>query len=195
MSPHDSFAELMDRLRTGDDAAAREVFERYSRQLVALARRRFSERLAHKVDAEDVVQSAYKSFFLRHREGRLEVESWGSLWSLLTVITLRKCADRVAYHRAQRRDAHREARAADPGSEPWREAVDREPQPEEAAVLAETLEELFRALEPEERPILELSLQGYSASEISEQLQLSQRSVRRLRERVRKRLERQRDAG
>jgi RNA polymerase sigma-70 factor (ECF subfamily) len=189
----DSFAGLMERLRGGDDAAARVVFERYTRQLVALARRRLDERLAAKVDPEDVVQSAYKSFFVRQREGQLDVGNWQSLWGLLTVITLRKLADRAAHFRAARRDAAREV-APPVGDEtsPW-EALDREPSPEEATLLAETVEELVRDLDADERPILELSLQGYSASEISQQLSRAERSVRRLRERIRKRLERMQD--
>jgi RNA polymerase sigma-70 factor (ECF subfamily) len=44
--------------------------------------------------------------------------------------------------------------------------------------------------DPDERAVLELSLQGYTATEISERLGRAERSVRRLRERVRKRLER-----
>jgi RNA polymerase sigma-70 factor (ECF subfamily) len=61
-------------------------------------------------------------------------------------------------------------------------------------VLAETVEALFLAVEDtDERAILELSLQGFTATEISESLGRAERSVRRLRERVRKRLERMRD--
>jgi hypothetical protein len=73
-----------------------------------------------KVDPEDVVQSAYKCFFHRHADGKLEVHDWGKLWSLLATITLRKCLDRVEYHRARCRDARREATARpDPeGTEP-----------------------------------------------------------------------------
>jgi RNA polymerase sigma-70 factor (ECF subfamily) len=68
--------------------------------------------------------------------------------------------------------------------------VDREPSPEEAILLTETVEELLRELDPDERPVLELSLQGFSATEISERIGRSERSVRRLRERIRKRLQR-----
>ncbi|HEY8504941.1 MAG TPA: sigma-70 family RNA polymerase sigma factor [Gemmataceae bacterium] len=188
----DSFAGLMEALRSGSDGAAREVFARFAQRLVALARRQFDRPFGHKIDPEDVVQSAYKSFFLRHREGKLEVGSWDSLWSLLTVITLRKCADRVEYFRAQRRDAAREVQAIGPGDrpEPWQQALDREPMPEEAAILAETVDQLFESLDPDERPILELSLEGYTAAEISQRLGRAERSVRRLRERVRKKLER-----
>src|SRR5262245_39992286 len=114
-------------------------FERFTRRLIGLARRHLDARLQHKIDPEDVVQSAYKSFFLRYGEGALAAEGWDGLWGLLTLITLRKCADRVRYYRAECRDVNREAAApAGEGLEPWREAVGREPTPEEAAGLAET---------------------------------------------------------
>jgi RNA polymerase sigma-70 factor, ECF subfamily len=192
MAASSSFGDVMARLRAGDQSAAREIFERFVDKLLRLARDRFDAVLRRKVDPEDVVQSAYKSFFLRYGAGKLEVEDWGNLWGLLTMITLRKCLDRVEYHRAGRRDVQREAAAqpGTPGTEPWWQAVAREPTPEEAAVLAELVEQLLRGLEEEERPVLEMSLQGYTTQEISAQLGRSERSVRRLRQRVRKQLER-----
>jgi RNA polymerase sigma-70 factor, ECF subfamily len=191
MAPQDSFAELMARLRAGDDAAAAEVFRRYAARLHGLARRHLDTVLRRKVDAEDVVQSAYKSFFFRYGDGRLEVGDWDNLWGLLTLITLRKCADRAEYFRAERRAVSREvAPPPDEGAGGAWEAVNREPAPDEAALLAETVEQLFRDLDADERPVVELSLQGYTAQEISERLGRAERSVRRLRERVRKRLER-----
>jgi RNA polymerase sigma-70 factor (ECF subfamily) len=197
MAADNSFAHLMAQLRSGEDAAARAVFERFAGRLVALARRRFNRVLARKVDPEDVVQSAYKSFFVRQREGKLEVGGWDGLWNLLTLITLRKCADRAEYFLADRRDAGREVTALDgeEGPDLWMCALDREPRPEEAVILSETVEQLFRGLSAHERPILELSLQGYTASEISVQLGRAERSVRRLREQVRKRLERLQEAN
>jgi RNA polymerase sigma-70 factor (ECF subfamily) len=192
MTATDSFTDVMARLRAGDQAAAREIFERFVRKLVGLARRQLEPVLRRKVEPEDVVHSAYKSFFLRYGAGELEVHDWDNLYGLLTVITLRKCLNRIAYHRAECRDVHREA-AVQPGAtgiQPWWQVVAREPTPEEAAVLAETVEQLMRGLEPDERPVLEMSLQGYATPEISERLGLAERSVRRLRERIRKRLER-----
>jgi len=192
MGSSSSFTDVMARLRSGDEAAARQVFQRFVHRLVGLARDRLGRDLRRRVDPEEVVQSAYKSFFLRYGAGKLEVRDWGSLWSLLTVITLRKCVDRVDYHRAQGRDIRREAsaRVEATGSEPWWAAVSREPTPEEAAVLAETVEQLLRGLEEDERPMLEMSLQGYTSKEIGERLGVSERTARRVRERVRKRLER-----
>lgn len=192
MAETDSFRDVMARLRAGDQAAAREIFQRFVDRLIRLARSRFDGILRRKVDPEDVVQSAYKSFFHRYGEGKLDVQDWGNLWGLLTMITLRKCLDRIEYHRAECRDVKRDAatQAGAAGREPWWEAIARDPTPEEAAVLAEIVEQLLRGLAADERPILELSLQGYSTQEISEQLGRPERSVRRLRERVKKQLER-----
>jgi RNA polymerase sigma-70 factor, ECF subfamily len=173
-------------------AAAREVFDRFTGRLIGLARRQLDVRLRHKIEPEDVVQSAYKSFFLRYGTAALCDPSGHELWGLLTCITLRKCADRVRYHRAERRDMSREA-SASPGAEgyePWQGAISQEPTPEQAAVLAETVEQVLRGLNADERSIVELSLQGHTTREISEQLGRAERSVRRLRERVRKQLKR-----
>jgi RNA polymerase sigma-70 factor, ECF subfamily len=191
MADSHSFAALMDDLRLGEQTAAQVVFSRYAAQLIALARRRLDDRLRQRVDPEDVVQSVYKSFFIRHREGQLDVVNWQSLWGLLTLITLRKCADRADYFHADRRNVNREAVADDSDQQqPWQVAVGREPSPEEAALLAETVESLLRDLDEHDRPIIEMSLQGYSTQEISTQLGRAERSVRRLRERVRLQLER-----
>jgi RNA polymerase sigma-70 factor (ECF subfamily) len=184
----DSFAEFLKHLRAGHDEAARQILQRFARQLVAMARRRFDGALKHKFDPEDVVQSAYKSFFYRYAEGNIDVGNWNSLWGLLTIITVRKCTERIAYHRAGRRDAAREVSASAPTSH--LAILSREPTPDEAIELSETVDRLLCGLDEHERPVVEMSLQGYSTREISEKLDRAERTVRLLRERVRKRLER-----
>src|SRR5262249_15551949 len=82
-------------------AADRAGFERFTAHLVGLARAHLDPRFQHKVDPEDVVQSAYKSFCRRYGEGELAQQGINNLWSLLSLITLRKCADRVRYHKAE----------------------------------------------------------------------------------------------
>jgi RNA polymerase sigma-70 factor (ECF subfamily) len=187
----DSFAQFLDRLHSRDAAAAQELFARFTHQLVALALRHIDAGLRHKVETEDVVQSAYKSFFFRYGEGKLEVANWNSLWGLLALITVRKCAERAAYHRADRRDAAREVSSPrQDDAAPWLEPCGREPTPLEAAVLSETIAQLLADLDEDERPVLELSLQGYTTREIGERLGRAERTVRLLREGVRHRLER-----
>jgi RNA polymerase sigma-70 factor, ECF subfamily len=192
----DSFAEFMSTLQAQDNNAARELFARFTHQLMTLASRHIDAGLRHRVDAEDVVQSTYKSFFLRYGAGEFTFVNWNSLWGLLTLITVRKCAERAAYHRAERRDASREV-PVQPAAEaaPWLEPSGREPTPLEAAVLNETVQRLLADLDEDERPVLELSLQGYTTREISERLGRAERTVRLLREGVRHRLEKMQDEG
>src|SRR5438105_15243955 len=134
----DSFADFLNRLRAHDDAAAHELFQRFAHQLIALARGRIGAGLRHKVDPEDIVQSAYKSFFVRYGGGNLEAVNWNSLWGLLTLITVRKCAERAGYHRAECRDAAREAPPPRDGPAP--DPFGREPTALGAAGLGETVE-------------------------------------------------------
>jgi len=132
----DSFAEFLARLHSQEDTAPRELFDRFARGLIALAHRRIAAGLRHKVDPEDVVQSAYKSFFLRYDAANLDVVNWDSLWGLLSLITVRKCAQKAEYHRAACRDAYREVpmKMGDETSSGLA-PLSREPTPLEAAVL------------------------------------------------------------
>lgn len=177
-----------------DDAtpwAQRWEFERFSQQLIGMARKHLGARLENKVDPEDVVQSAYKSLLLRYGDRGLNAEGWQGVWALLATITIRKCADRARFHQAECRDIRREAVAPAQDSAPWTAAVSREPTPEHAVMMSEVMEDLLGRLEEDERTMIELSLQGFSTQEISVRTGRAERSVRRLRERVRKFLERQ----
>ena len=160
-------------------------FERFTRRLIGLARSHLDTRLQHKIDPEDVVQSAYKSFLLRYGDGALAAEGWDGLWGMLMVITLRKCADRVRYYRTQGRDMSREA-GGGTADDRWREAIGQEPTPEQAAVLAETVEPLLSTLDGDERTIVEI-VQGQATQEISTR-RPPERSAR-IRERVRMHLQ------
>src|SRR5262249_17128883 len=139
---------LMDRLRSGDDAAAARVFNQYAGRLIALARTRLDARVRQKIDAEDVVQSVYRSFFLRHADGQFRLESWDGLWGMLVCITLPKCVNCNGRFPAGRRSVARGVSATPAGDEPggWDLAA-REPSPEEAVLLAETVTRLLQGFE------------------------------------------------
>jgi RNA polymerase sigma-70 factor (ECF subfamily) len=142
--------------------------------------------LQSKVDPEDVLQSVFRSFFGRQREGRFAIESWDSLWGLLMVMTLRKCRRRIQYYRADRRDARRETSWEDePGPESEPETFAREPTPSEATMLVELVSRLMRNLPDEDRAVLALHLQGCTIAEIKAQTGHAMRTIRRILDRVR----------
>src|SRR5262249_13640891 len=168
MNDDSSFADLMDRLRAGDEDAAARVFDSFARRLIELARQHLDGRLRQKVDPEDVVQSAYRSFFDRYRDGQFTLLSWDSLWGILTRITGRRCVTRAAPFGRRRGDGGREAPLEQPPGEPAAvgQLFAHEPTPPEAAALAETVEHLMRDLDERERQMLALALQGYTPQEI-----------------------------
>lgn len=196
MADEPSFDDLMARLRLDEADAAEAIFRRYAGRLIALAQSRLDARLRQKVDAEEVANSALKSFFARQAEGQYDLDDWDSLWSLLTVITLRKCGHRVRHFHAAQRDARREIPGgADADDGPVWEAIAREPTPHEAAELDETVEGLYRGLDEADRRVLEMSLQGYKPDEVAAEVGVARRTVYRVLERVKGRLMRQMEAG
>ena len=193
-TPPDSSMELSQRLlarwQAGDQRAADRLFRRYADRLVALASSRLSARLVCRVDAQDVVQSAYSSFFLGARAGRFVLRQSGDLWRLLVAITLHKLHHQVERHTAARRDVGIEHHLYDdklPPDVPPNLIV-RDPSPEEAVALAETLDMILERLKAVERHILELKLQGYSVLEIVNQTGRSRPTVNRVLDRVRREL-------
>ena len=189
-SSHDElqFSRLAERLRTGDTATETLVVHRFAIQLVALARRHLAQRIQQKSSPEDVVQSTFRSFFKRLRRGQFDFESWDGLWSLLVLITVRKCAGRREHFLAARRDVRREVPLSTAfGDGDLQRVLSRGPRPDEAVVLTELVEQLLCDLSESEQQIVRLRLEGYSIAEITSVLDRADRTVRRVLARVRRR--------
>ena len=186
-------AELLVRWQNGDQEAAGDLFRRYAERLIALVRSRLSEKLARRLDPEDVVQSVYRSFFAHARDGRYVLENSGDLWRLLVAITVHKLGHQVERHTADKRALDRESEF--PGSESLfgLEAafLASEPSPAEALALADELEQIMRSLDPLQRRMLEMRLQGWTLNEIATEVRRSLRTVRRVLDRIKEYLVRQ----
>jgi RNA polymerase sigma-70 factor (ECF subfamily) len=186
----DRSGDLLARWRQGDQQAAEELFRRYADRLIALARSRLPAKLASRTDPEDVVQSVYRSFFTAAREGRYDVPHGGDLWRLLVRITFHKLYRQLEHNTAGKRAVEREQPGGDglgPGGIPGH-LLARDPSPVEAVALADELEHFMRGLEPLERRLMELRLQGYNVEEIAADTQLALRTVYRILERVKHQL-------
>jgi RNA polymerase sigma factor (sigma-70 family) len=183
--------ELLARWRAGDQHAAAQLFRRYADRLIALARTRLSARLAQRVDPEDVVQSAYRSFFAEAITGRYEGQRGNDLWRLLVTITLHKLQHQVERHTAKKRAVEREQTFGSEdsllGIQP--DVLARDAAPMDALALVEEVEMLMRGLTPSHRRIVELRLQGYNQLEIADATACSQRTVIRVLERIKQQLE------
>src|SRR5262245_24152666 len=104
MSSEGSVTRWVTALKGGDLAAAQPLWERYYRRLVALARQRLQSARRRVADEEDVVQSAFHSFFEGVARGRFpQLGDRDNLWRLLVVITARKALDQIAHQHGIRR--------------------------------------------------------------------------------------------
>lgn len=176
---------LIDLWRQGDQEAARQIVDQHMQRLLALARRHISQRLASRVDAEDVVQSAFRTFFWRAREGQFLCNDPDDLSKLLVRITLQKTLQRIAFHKAAKRDPSQETEQGEHHREQLLALLTREPTPEEALTFLDQLEHLLNRLSSDARQVLELRLQGYSNEEIAQHLGSYDRKIRRVIEQVR----------
>jgi RNA polymerase sigma factor (sigma-70 family) len=182
--------QLLDRVRDGDEQAAAVIFARYVQRLTSLARARLSKKLSRRVDPEDVVQSAYRSFFRGARDGRFSLREAGHLWSLLAKMTLRKVYRQVARHTAAKQDIAREQSVSESD---WNyvERAAQEPSPVEVNAVAEVLAAVMAGLAPLQRQMLELYLQGTAIPAIAEATDRSTKTVRRLLDKIQHDLETQ----
>lgn len=179
MSTSDTSRLLLDRYHAGESKAAAELFDRYASRLRGLVRRRMSAGLQHRVDPEDVVQSALRSFFVRAIPDEYVLQRAGDLWRLLAAITLSKLRRQVEVHTAAKRSVARETRLTD-GLDDFASLADREPQPGEELALLEELEQVMQACSPAERHALQMRLAGETFEDIARSMGRSQRTVRRL---------------
>ena len=191
MNDEENSIHLLQRWRDGDESAATEIFEKYVNRLCGLARTRLSQRMQRRVEAEDIVQSAYRSFFRRAGE-HYTLEKEGDLWRLLAAITVNKVRGQVEFHTAKKRGVYsEESMAADQSViRVPPEIVSEEPNPDDAAVMVEELSDLLKSLDETQRSIIELSMQQLSIGQISKEIHRSERTVRRTIQQVREELER-----
>ena len=183
--------DLLERWRDGDEEAAEVMFERYVARLVGLARTWISPALRRRLDAEDIVQSVYRTFFRNAREDRYVLKRSGDLWRLLVGITLKKLHRQIEFHTAAKRSIRNEDSIRLTGMSVWinAEAVASGPTPAEAVSLIEELDRVVSSLTSLQREIFEKYLEGLSIEEIARQVERSERTVRRALEKVRTELE------
>jgi RNA polymerase sigma-70 factor (ECF subfamily) len=181
-----SDCSLLRRLQHGEFDAFTQLYVRYAERLHALAMAQSSPELARRVDPEDIVQSVFRTFFRRAVQGHYSVPDGEEIWKLLLVIALNKVRAAGAFHRAAKRDVRMTT-----GGVAFERALESEPGRDEAAlrVLQLVIDELLAEMPTPHRQIIELRIESYEVAEIAEKVQRSKRSVERVLQDFRKRLE------
>jgi RNA polymerase sigma factor (sigma-70 family) len=179
---------FLDRIRTGDEVAARELLARYEAQVRLVVRRQLPRLLRSRFDSLDFLQSVWASFFRRLRSGPEDFEDPRHLVAFLARAAKNKVIDQYRRAASQKLDMHREEPLWVEGAPP-REPIADEDSASEVAEANEAFGRLRDLLPEGRREIVALKAEGLSSREIGERLGLSERTVRRELETLRRRAE------
>jgi len=167
--------DLLDRFKHGDQDGATSIYYRYVRRLLALVRAQSSSELATRVEADDIVQSVFRTFFRRAVQGEYDVPEGDELWKLFLVIAVNKIRSTADFYHAAKRDIRRTVTGA---------AVerfgDRSAEEEAARTLKLVVDDLLEKLSPTHQQIIRLRIDGCEVNEIALQMKSSKRSVERV---------------
>lgn len=170
-------------VRHGNQDAATRLYIRYAQRLRALVHDRCSPDLARRVEADDIVQSVFRSFFRGASQGYYEVPAGEDLWKLLLVIALNKIRAQGLFHRAAKRDVRRTAPLEVGATE-----ADRRTEDGEQAFLRLVIQESLALLPDAHREMVGLRIEGYEVTEIAERTGRAKRTVERILQEARKQL-------
>jgi RNA polymerase sigma-70 factor (ECF subfamily) len=154
----DRYAELLARIRAGDEQAAAELVRLYEPQIRLEVRtwlRLRDPRLRRVFDSMDVCQSVLANFFLRVAAGDFDLQRPEQLAALLVGIARNKLSEHVRHHQRQRRDVRRVEAAGPAGPE-----VPMQETPSRRVAGKELLAEFRRRLSEPERKLADLRASG-----------------------------------
>jgi DNA-directed RNA polymerase specialized sigma24 family protein len=184
MSAAESVTVWLERLKEGErDEATRQLWQTYFARLVRLAQARLAGRLRLASAAEDVALSAFDSFVKAVEANRFpRLEDRDDLWQVLLLITARKAGKLLRRELGARRGG---GRVQDLGERPDDSIeavpiVSTEPDPAEAAAMAEACERLLERLGDDGlRQVALWKLEGFTNAEIAHKLNRSVGTVER----------------
>lgn len=183
-----SFQALLRRIQQGDQEAARELLTRFEPEVRLVVRRQLPKILRSRFDSLDFLQSVWGSFFRRiasNPEPR-EFKDPRHLVAFLARAAKNKVIDEYRRSASQKQDMRREESI-------W---IDNQPRdlpgpaddPTMSVEATETFERMRAILPESKREILDLKAQGLSSKEVGDRLGVSERTVQRALETLRKKM-------
>ncbi len=183
MSSSESVSEWIEDLKRGDASATARLWHRYYHSLLRYARRRLNPEARRVVDEEDLVATAFESFFYRATAGQYpRLSSRQQLWALLLTITDRKVVNTVRKQMARKRgggrvrseSAYQETACQDDVS-----VLVSVQQGGPGPVASASIAELFAGLDEDMRQVVALKIDGLSNDQIAQRLNRSLATVER----------------
>jgi RNA polymerase sigma factor (sigma-70 family) len=182
----DDVTGWIEKIRSGDDEAAQLLWDRYSEDIIDVARRSMKNAPKRVEDEEDVAVIAFRSLLAGIVAGRFpELDRREQLWRLMIVITTRKAAASIEKAARQKRgggEVRGDSAMIEP-DESISEGFDRlpseKPTPLVAAAIADEAQNLLASLDETSQQIAALKMEGYTHDEVAEKLGVNVRTVER----------------
>jgi RNA polymerase sigma factor (sigma-70 family) len=186
------FRDLMSEVRSGSEDAEIRFLEMYGDHIYRAVRRAVRQRLNRvlrpRFDSQDFVQAVWASFF-RHRSQVVKFERFDELVAFLTRVAGNKVIDECRHRmQTQKANVNREC-SIDDGLPPGAVPTGREPAPSQVAIAKEQWERMTDGIPSRYRRILELRADGETHEKIAKQLDVNEKTVRRVLRRLLSRLE------
>ena len=166
---------LLEKLCSGDPAAAERVFVAFEPYLRMVVRKKLPPRLRAKFDSMDVVQSIWADLLGGFREAGWRFADEAHLRAFLVKLTRHRFIDRIRRHRTavERECPLGELIQADEPCSP-------QPSPSELVQADELRERMFTLCPPGHREIVRLRMRGVPVAEIATRIGLHVGSVHRI---------------
>jgi RNA polymerase sigma factor (sigma-70 family) len=185
---NDSISEWLGRLKAGEIAVAQNLWNRYSEELLRVAKQRLGSSPQGIGDEENVALSVFGSVFRGVADGRFEnILNRDELWWLLLTITKRKTVDHIRRETAQKRHRPPDEPGRQHGPDPpvsaqisLEELAGSMPTPDFVVAVEEQYRQLLEMLRNDQlREIAILRIEGYNVAEIAQKLAIGTRAVER----------------
>ena len=194
MSQEPDIAELIARARAGEETAIREFLARFEQEVRIMVRGHLPKKLRTRFDSMDFVQAVWQSFFSSLRERSRDFENIHHLRGFLAGVARNKVfeehrrltrTEKYAIAREERLYVRRGDRQIE------RDLVSPEPTPSQTVQASDRLAQLIAGCSPREVQVITLRHQGLTFEEIAARTGIHERSVRRIIEDARARMEAQ----
>jgi RNA polymerase sigma-70 factor (ECF subfamily) len=172
---HPPLESVLEKLCSGDPAAAERVFLEFEPYLRMVVRKKLPPRLRAKFDSLDIVQSVWADLLHGFREAGWRFPDEAHLRAFLVKLTRHRFIDRIRRHRtamARERPLGDISQAEEPTS--------RLPSPSELVQADELGQRLLVLCAPAHREIVRLRLRGIPVAEIAGRVGLHVGSVHRI---------------
>ena len=182
------FDLLLIAARSGDSEALEKLVAQYEPELRIVARMRLGAALRPHLDSIDLVQSVHRSLLVGLRADRFDISSPEKLIALALTIVRRKVAKHWRHLKRQQRLSGVDDGCSDDLVDTLLALQSSEPTVSESSGIREHLRRLMLELDPIERQLIAMRIDGFSTIDVARALDLDPDVLRVKLSRVRKRL-------